>query len=1292
MKRILITPFLFAMLLGASHYAEGATSFVREDGKRLIDIVISICDSPEGDDDGDTQDANNLSDQDKIEQIIQYFADGIYESTEGMHLLRNVFVYKNKANWHKCDIKWDKKGKNLETTPAISLKKQIKMFYLSNGLDILASDKNRMAAGHDIIHEWGHYFYGLYDEYNTFALGGAWPNVDLEYYDCPVPSLMNSPYSVVETQNYKYLNFSVRYRGGPSWIDEKGNPRYGEFENTQKTAQHFMFGKSAWETLSDPDTSDSNGMLHAIKLGKRAYYPELATVAPVGNNLPRTDLVWGGPYPSRDALKIHWITAKSVVQIVIDCSGSMEGQKLRDIKQAAKVFIDLVNEGTSVGIVSYNGTAIVNYPITIITGEPSRQALYSAINGLTADGGNNESAAMRLALTGIQNFGATNRVAAVFLFTDGGVEWAPNDPQNLINEYSEAGIPIYTFGGAHVLSEQTGGSSYSGLSRSDIYQAIVSAYMEVSYGSMWFHFLAPPPMPIPPNPPFFSPLADNSLASISSCESMSLTESLHCPFLVDSSMTNLFLYAIYMGSATNATLQLRAPDNSIIFPTVNVNDGGVLLMFNQTFPEPGEWILEGMHDADMEFTIFACAMTESDFWFHVSAPEQDNDNVWVLARLERDGAISGMHVTGKLEMGGEIMETKVFDEVMPGRYVAQFNRIVGEIEPAHVTVTIDNSLGQGVETWKDFDEENEEEEEEWADIPMPANFLRIETVDVNMRKQLPTDHTCTTLYVDASRTNDYGMGYTWATAKKTIQAAVNVAHNNTIIMVTNGVYGAFNVGSKPLIVQSVNGSAVTVIDGKNAGTCAYLNSSTSMTGFTLQNGYTAGNGGGVYSGVLRNCVIRGNVALSGGGAYGSMLYDCQILSNDALGNGGGAHSCTMVNCDMYDNLANNGGGAALSTLTDCEIVENGAYNYGGGIRQCTLVRCNIVGNVAAYFGGGIDGNYGAETVNQCWIEGNVAGYAGGGATATTLNDCVVTNNTANSGGGVSESTVNRCFVVSNKAFSPSGQVSTYGGGIYYCENVNNSFIFDNTADYGGGGYYCSTLRNCTVAGNSAMVSGAGMRKGNLLNCIVWGNTTLDVTNNWHDVTASYTCTTPELPGAGNIEAEPLFFDLPKGDVRLRVSSLCIDAGSNAFATGNTDVAGNPRVLNGRVDMGAHESKMELESVASFALPLTWLDMYWGWQGAKDYGTLAGLYGANGYTLEESYVAGLTPTNPKSIFYAKIAITNGMAYVSWEPDLGDVRDYHLEGTPCLDAPFGPTNEMSRFYRVNVSMPEILPMEK
>ena len=77
----------------------GTESFIRPDGRQmkivsaaltngLVDIVISLYSDPWGDDDGNTQDVDpNSRDQDNYEKIIQYFADGVYEQTDGAHAL-----------------------------------------------------------------------------------------------------------------------------------------------------------------------------------------------------------------------------------------------------------------------------------------------------------------------------------------------------------------------------------------------------------------------------------------------------------------------------------------------------------------------------------------------------------------------------------------------------------------------------------------------------------------------------------------------------------------------------------------------------------------------------------------------------------------------------------------------------------------------------------------------------------------------------------------------------------------------------------------------------------------------------------------------------------------------------------------------------------------------------------------------------------------------------------------------------------------------------------------------------
>ncbi len=294
------------------------------------------------------------------------------------------------------------------------------------------------------------------------------------------------------------------------------------------------------------------------------------------------------------------------------------------------------------------------------------------------------------------------------------------------------------------------------------------------------------------------------------------------------------------------------------------------------------------------------------------------------------------------------------------------------------------------------------------------------------------------------------------------------------------------------------------------------------------------------------------------------------------------------------------------------IMKNNVEIYGGfdpegGIRDLTHER--IMPDPANNAGSVLDGE-GARPV--IW---NVFGSeAEGIGRSAVLDGFTITNGSNSTGSGVrnwyASPRLNNLVIRHNKATSS-------GAGVYNNYNSNplitNTVIHSNEVEgtnISGAGIYNSDgsapeIINVTIAGNKLITTGsakgAGMYSYNasakVYNSIFWNNLKMgstdaegaDIDNEWSDITLKNSIT--QVYPAGNSEdnnkraANPLFTNEAAGDYTLRPGSPAVDTGNSSLypapLAGPTDLAGNPRLIGGAIDIGAYENP-------DGALPVRWI--------------------------------------------------------------------------------------------------------
>ena len=449
---------------------------------------------------------------------------------------------------------------------------------------------------------------------------------------------------------------------------------------------------------------------------------------------------------------------------------------------------------------------------------------------------------------------------------------------------------------------------------------------------------------------------------------------------------------------------------------------------------------------------------------------------------------------------------------------------------------------------------------------------------------------------DGSNQNRYGAG--WYNIAEGDNAASRLTIRNTRFY-RNRISGTLAVGAGMYNEGLSNGTntSLTLSDitfSQNVG--AYTTASANIYGIGLYNSVS------VYTGASPNVTNRtSNLNLTrvtftqNQGTVTTGRVQGGGLFNATSGSGSRAN-ITMNQTTFSENR--------ISGESNC--LGGGLFNNAEvGTTTLSFTRCNFIKN------------YCKVGVNQVAQGGAIWNQAqnNGGIANLILNHCTFSENQVEAnyprGGAIFQTAsgpnAQALFIANNSIFyknevnavaHPFASPQDGAIGLNTFNNTSNanatitncSFIENTTAGTGassgtpGGAVFYIQARN---AGESANVT--------IRNSIIWGNRAQGTTSNFilnpnagtpgstnltfeHTLAEDFTTSITVINGLANTNAttgnitgtDPLLTNTATGDLTLQATSPAIDQGNNSFDPGTEDLAGNLRIQNCRVDMGAYE--------------------------------------------------------------------------------------------------------------------------
>ncbi len=598
-------------------------------GTTVFDIVISLYNDPSGDDDPNND--TGAEDQTNYEEIIRFWADAICEESNAAFKLGKVRIFRNGIHGSLADVVWNANEWPRAAPSGFGVSGEHITFGdvfpdgCGTGCDINFLNAARHEdAGYTLGHEFGHYVLGLYDEYEGSTSGAGkpiyWPRIG----DIEPDSIMNDQWNAVGG-NFEWLNHST------------------EDNYEAKTGQGRAYGASCWEVMIREVSDDPKDGTRST-LAQRVRYTTLVGEEPTAadgwviENLP------GAQTDCRSELEIIWMQDDIELQIVVDRSGSMDGDPLANAKQAAKTLVDEVEDGkTALGVVSFNHDVEQSSAILDVPADISKADIKNVIDGFTAGGTTAMFDAADLALDNLMSYATTegtNAAQLVFLLSDGLDNSSTETQATVTAAYQAADVPLSTFayggfapeGVLRQMAEDTGGLFRT--SPTDLAE-VQSAFLSVKAA------------------------LTSSAAVLQESSPVPASGSTNFSFAVDSTLRELSIFANYVGALSEVTFSLSGPGGPVGGASFACTDvagstscSAAVDEANVTAQGTGTWSLNATNNTgsaiDVNADILATPLPTRTYDLVLASLDGTEvsypDPILLTATVSRDWPITGVNV------------------------------------------------------------------------------------------------------------------------------------------------------------------------------------------------------------------------------------------------------------------------------------------------------------------------------------------------------------------------------------------------------------------------------------------------------------------------------------------------------------------------------------------------------------------------------------------------------------------------------------------------------------------------